>query len=78
MAKMIDLTTERDRVSHLVPVEGRGPVVPVRRGERTRYLRDGRWIPPWLVWLRGRRMWALALVGAVVAIWLLRLLGRAR
>lgn len=57
MAKrMTELTTDFDTVGPIAPIEKRGPVVPVRRGKRTRYLQDGRWLPGWLVWLRRKRV----------------------
>lgn len=63
MAKqMTELTTDFDIVGPVVSVEPPGPVVPVRRDGRTRYLQDGRWLPGWLVWLRRRKRVALALV----------------
>jgi len=67
MAKRtIDLTTDFDTVGPVVSIEPSGPVVPVRRDGRTRYLQDGRWLPGWLVWARRRKRVALGLVALVI------------
>jgi hypothetical protein len=79
-SKTIDLTSDIDTVGSLAPVVERGPVAPVTAYGKTRgYLQDGRWLPPWLVWLRRRERVALALLalgGAGWALW--RLLFGAR
>jgi len=74
--KETEFISQRDTVGGLVPIEERGPVVPVASYGKTRgYLQDDRWLPSWLVWLRRRRGLVLALLALASALaaarWLL-------
>jgi hypothetical protein len=79
MKRMIDLTTTFEPVGELRPIEPAGPIVPVRRDGRTRWLQDGRWLPAWLVWLRRKRVGRAVLLVALGGAWAAwRLVGGAR